>query len=500
MKIIALAGVILALAAGSLLEAAEPTAPGLPRSTPESQGVSSAGLLAFVEALDQQVDGMHGIVVVRHGQVVLEGWWQPYAAETPHSLYSLSKSFTSTAVGLAISEGKLSLDDPILKFFPDDAPSDPGKNLKLMRVSDLLRMSTGHQAEPKVGATDTQPWTKTFLAQPVLSKPGSHFLYNTPATYMLSAIVQKVTGQTVLDYLRPRIFDPLGIKDPTWGTSPQGISQGGFGLSIRTEDIAKFGQLYLRKGTWNGKQLVPTAWVEAATARQTSNGSAPDSDWDQGYGYQFWRSRHNAYRGDGAFGQYCVVIPEQDTVVAITSGVKDMQALINVVWDHLLPALRVVPIPADSSAEAQLKAKLAGLTIPPVAGKTATDLAKKVAGKRYAFPANPTKIEAVTWQPAPSGEANALILRLDGKDQLMLCDTQGWHKTRAALGPLAEQPASASAAWTSDDTLTTRIAFVETPFVATLKLKFTESEVTIDTESNVGFGATKQPSLVGKTE
>ena len=132
---------------------------------------------------------------------------------------------------------------------------------------------------------------------------------------MLSAIVQKATGKTVLDYLKPRLFDPLGIEHPTWETSPQGISAGGFGLSIRTEEIARFGQLYLQHGKWDGKQLVPADWVAAATSLQTSNGSNPLSDWDQGYCYQFWRCTHGAYRGDGAFGQYCIVMPEQDAVV-----------------------------------------------------------------------------------------------------------------------------------------------------------------------------------------
>src|SRR5690348_799820 len=288
---------LLAVLAGNV-RAAHAAGP-LPRNAPEAQGVSSAALLDFVNALDQQIDGMHSVMVVRHGEVIAEGWWAPYDAEHNHVLYSLSKSFTSTAVGLAVAEGKLSVDDEVLKFFPGDAPEKPSDNLKSMLVSDLLRMSTGHQVEPKRPAD--QVWTKAFLAQTVPFKPGTHFLYNTSATYMLSAIVQKVTGQTVLDYLRPRLFEPLGIENPTWGTSPQGISLGGYGLSIRTEDIAKFGQLYLQKGQWHGKQLVPAAWVETATARQTSNGSNPQSDWDQGYGYQFWRARHGAYRGDGAF-------------------------------------------------------------------------------------------------------------------------------------------------------------------------------------------------------
>src|SRR3954463_461190 len=212
-------------------------AAGLPRSTPEAQGVRSAAVLAFVEAADKEIHSLHSVMLVRHGHVVAEGWWAPYSAESPHMLFSLSKSFTSTAVGLAAAEGKLSIDDPVLKFFPDDAPAEPSANLKAMRLSDLLRMSTGQQAEP--ARKPTEVWTKTFLAQPVPFKPGTHFLYNTSATYTLSAAVQKATGETVLDYLRPRLFDPLGIEDPTWETSPQGVSTGGFGLSVRTEDIAK---------------------------------------------------------------------------------------------------------------------------------------------------------------------------------------------------------------------------------------------------------------------
>ncbi|HEY2411543.1 MAG TPA: serine hydrolase, partial [Pirellulaceae bacterium] len=302
-----LASVVIALVLALVAVAGD-----LPRSSPEAEGVSSAGVLAFIEAADKGLDSLHSIMLVRHGKVVAEGWWAPYSPAAPHSLYSLSKSFTSTAVGMAIAEGKLKLDDDVLKFFPEDAPAEPSKNLQAMRVSDLLRMNTGHQTEPKRVAD--QVWTKAFLAHEVPFKPGTHFLYNTSATYMLSAIVQKATGEKLIDYLRPRLFEPLGIENPTWESSPQGINTGGYGLSVRTEDIAKFGQLYLQKGTWHGKQLLPEEWVAKATARQTSNGSNPKSDWDQGYGYQFWRCRHGAYRGDGAFGQFCVVLPEQDAV------------------------------------------------------------------------------------------------------------------------------------------------------------------------------------------
>lgn len=333
----------------------------LPRATPESQGVSSAGVRGFVEAADAKVNTMHSFMLIRHGKVVAECWWKPESAEKRHLMHSLSKSFTSTAVGLAVEDGKLSIDDPVLKFFPDDAPAEPSENLKAMRVRDLLTMSTGHESEPRFSEGET--WVKAFLAHPVPHKPGTHFKYNTPATYMLSAIVQKVTGETVLDYLTPRLFKPLGIEAPEWGTSPQGITLGGFGLKIRTEDIAKFGQLYLQKGKWNDKQLVPATWIDQATSKQVSNGSNPERDWDQGYGFQFWRCRHNAFRGDGANGQFCVVIPELDVVVAMTAETRDMQAQLNVVWDHLLSAIEKEPIAENADELAKLKALLEGLAV-----------------------------------------------------------------------------------------------------------------------------------------
>jgi CubicO group peptidase (beta-lactamase class C family) len=467
----------------------------LPRSSPESQGVSSAAVLAFVEAADRGIDSLHSLMLVRHGHVVAEGWWAPYAAGTPHSLFSLSKSFTSTAVGLAAAEGKLSVDDPVLKFFPDEAPADPAANLKAMRLSDLLRMSTGQQTEPP--RRPTEPWAKTFLAHPVPFKPGTHFLYNTSATYMLSAAVQKATGRTVLDYLKPRLFEPLGIEKPTWEASPQGISAGGYGLSVRTEDIAKFGQLYLQKGKWNGKQLVPEAWVEAATARQTSNGSNPRSDWDQGYGYQFWRCRHGAYRGDGAFGQYCVVFPEQDAVIAITAGVRDMQAVLNLVWDKLLPALKPSPLPADDAARTRLERTLKGLALrlPEGSGTPA-----KVAGRKYVFPANDRKFESVTLEPGGKDGSVTLVTRIDGTGRRIDCGVGTWQKGRAAWGRLPEQSAAAGGAWTSDDTFTAKVCFTETPFVAAVRLKFTGDGVRLESEWNVGFGPAKDAVLVGKAE
>ena len=357
MRGVAAWGVMWCLTAVGILQA-DP----LPRSEPEAQGVSSAQIRDFVEAANEKIDTLHSLMVVRHGHVVAEGWWAPEGPAKPHVLHSLSKSFTSTAVGLAVAEGKLSIDDTVLSFFPDDVPETPSDNLKKMRIRDLLTMSTGHQTQPTFNSET--PWVKTFLEHPVPHKPGTHFQYNSPATYMCSAIVQKVTGQSVLEYLTPRLLGPLAIETPEWLESPQGVSVGGWGLLLRTEDIAKFGQLYLQRGKWQGKQLVPAEWIEQATSKQVSNGSDPSRDWDQGYGFQFWRCRHGAYRGDGAFGQFCIVLPEQDAVITITADTKDMQAELNVVWEHLLPAFQDGALPANPEELSKLKQALSGLKVP----------------------------------------------------------------------------------------------------------------------------------------
>jgi CubicO group peptidase (beta-lactamase class C family) len=473
--------------------------PALPRSTPERQGVASSAILGFVEAVDSRIDSLHSVMIVRHGQVVAEGWWAPYSAESRHELYSLSKSFTSTAVGLAIAEGKMTRDEPVLAAFPGDAPDNPSNNLKAMRIRDLLRMSAGHQAEPKLSPDVIS--SKNFLAHPVPFKPGTHFLYNTPATFMASAMVQKATGQTVLDYLKPRLFEPLGIADPTWDANFQGISLGGYGLSLKTEDIAKFGQLLIQKGNWQGKQLVPAAWVEEATARQTSNGSSPNSDWEQGYGYQFWRCRHNAFRGDGAFGQFCLVLPDQDAVVAITSGTNDLQGVLNLVWDKLLPAFAPAALPDDNEAAARLAAKLRSLTIRKPQGPATSPTLDRVAGKTYAFASNDKKLESARVEAGATPGDIAIITKIDGQERRIEVGTD-WKKgtipapTNAGITRVEGTRAIAAAgAWTAEDTYTARVVLYETPFITTLTLRFTGDELAYDSQVNVRG---KDPQLLGR--
>jgi CubicO group peptidase (beta-lactamase class C family) len=478
------------------------TESSLPRAAPETQGISSAALLAFVEAAEREIQYLHSFMLLRHGAVIGEGWWAPYAPDLPHVLFSLSKSFASTAVGLAVAEGRLTVDDPVVGFFPDEAPAEISANLAAMRVRHLLSMATGHSEDTTGPMTDYAGgnWIKGFLAQPVGHAPGAPFVYNSGATYMLSAIVQKVTGQRLVDYLKPRLFDPLGITGATWEMSPQGIDVGGWGLNIKTEDIARFGQLYLQQGVWQGKQIVPREWVAAATAAQVDNsGRGENPDWEQGYGYQFWRCRHNAYRGDGAFGQYCIVLPDQDAVLAITSGVPDMQAVLDLVWTRLLPAFGSAPLPEDAAAHAALQAKLAELTLPlVVAGAPSSPAAQQVSGHMYAFPPNDQQIESVTC--TFGADADEIVVRAAQGEHRLMAGHGAWRFGETALDNWrgTRRPVATSGAWTAPDTYTLRLLFYTTPFHPTLTLRFVRDQVLFDFEANVSFEPAQRPQLVGE--
>ena len=482
----------------------------LPRSTPEEQGVSSSAILDFIAAADATVEHMHGFVLVRHGHVVAEGWWAPYAAETRHALFSLSKSFTSTAVGLAVAEGKLSVDDDVIKFFPDELPPEPSKTLKAMRVRDLLTMSAGHHAEDLAAFdfdAEEEPLTRVFFAMPVAHKPGTLFVYNTPATFMQSAIVQRVTGQNLVEYLRPRLFEPLGITDPKWVQTKQGIAQGGTGLSLRTEEIARFGQLYLQKGQWNGRQLIPAEWVEAATSRQVSNGSEPASDWDQGYGYQFWRCRHGFYRGDGAFGQFCIVMPSLDAVLAINAGTRDMPGVMNLVWEKLLPGLQSsAALPPDPASQAKLKATVAKLALPVTAGETTSQSAASVSGRTFVVPKNEQRVESIALEVGETEDT--LIIGVGETQHRIDCGRGAWAKGRTQLATemhlsainAGDQPVAASGAWPRPDTYVARLCFYESPVVLTIKIRFGGDFALIDVSPNVAFGPTSFPQLIGEVK
>jgi CubicO group peptidase (beta-lactamase class C family) len=375
------------------------------RSTPEKEGVSSEALTQFIDAANNvQKNGIefHSFMVVRHGKVIAEGWWNPYGPTLKHTMYSVSKSFTATAIGFCVAEKRLTVEDKVISFFPNDLPDTVSENLKALRIRDLLTMSVGHEREYTGEVIRSDNWIKSFLAKPIKYQPGTKFLYNTAATYILSAIVQKLTGQKVIDYLQPRLFKPLGINGIDWEIDPKGINTGGYGLRLKTEDMAKFGVTFLNHGKFNGKQVIPAWWVDSASTKKIDQ--EPDAtqarrdtnDWVQGYAYQMWRSRHSSYRGDGAFGQYILVWPEQDAVIITTAEVGNMQAEFNVIWDNLLPAFKDKPLPENAKALAQLKAKEAALKLPVPAPGT-SPLPQQLAGKTFRFDVNDKLLKSLAF-------------------------------------------------------------------------------------------------------
>jgi CubicO group peptidase (beta-lactamase class C family) len=475
------------------------TGTAIPRTSPGAQGVSIPSLLRFIGQVERHGVELHSFMLARHGAIVAECWWHPYACNLPHVLYSLSKSFTSTAAGLLQTEGRLDLDAKVVSFFPDELPAEPSANLNAMCVRDLLMMGTGHDVDTlgPITAYGVENWVGAFLAQPVPHKPGAHFVYNSGATYMVAAIVQKIVGTTLLDYLTPRLLEPLGISGAVWDQCPRGINTGGWGLSIKTEDIMRFGLLYLNQGMWQGKRILPVEWVNEATCKQISNGDDTDSDWCQGYGYQFWRSRHNCYRGDGAFGQYCIVMPEHDAVIAITAGQGDMQKVLNLVWDCLLPGFSNKQTHDGPAELNKLTTLLKSLSLASPRGDVASPIAEEVSGKAYDFPENDQKLRSVEVDFEP--KFTAITIRDDNGDHRILCGLNGnWLSGVSRLDNKSDRPISATGAWTARNTFIARVAFTTTPYGAKIILKFNSGKLRYRYVPNVGFFGTDRAEIVGK--
>ncbi|SFH46852.1 CubicO group peptidase, beta-lactamase class C family [Actinopolymorpha cephalotaxi] len=447
----------------------------MPEGPPASQGVDARGVHAFLDAVEQapQIEP-HSLMIIRHGELVASGWWAPYSPDRLHLLYSLSKSFTSTAAGFAVAEGLVRLDDPVISYFPEFEADITSPRSRSMLVRHIAAMASGHVEETLQRAIEADPddIVRGFLLVPPDRDPGTVFAYNQPCTYTLGAIVQKVTGQSLTDYLRPRLFEPLGIGEVAWQQRPAGRDLGFSGLHATTDAIARLGLLYLQEGSWEGKQLLPAAWVAEATRSHVSNADGtPDgvnSDWQQGYGFQFWMSR-NGYRGDGAYGQFCVVLPEYDAVIAMTAATVEMQALLDAMWDHLLPAFGSAPLDGREDDDAALAERLSRLALPTVPGDAAPPAdAGAWSGAEFAPAggacADQPSLTGIAVESAEDGGwaisltdgGERLELRLGGKS------SSGWT-VDSDVAAASAVPTAVSGGWTGKDTLTFDVVFLETP-------------------------------------
>lgn len=472
----------------------------LPRSTPEAEGVSSQNILNFLDAAAKSPHEFHSIMILRHGKVVAEGWWNPYNANTKHTMYSCSKSFAATALGFAVAEKKLSVEDQVISFFPDETPANVSSNLAALKVKHLLSMSVGQEPDPTGVVSGSDNWVRTFLNLPIPHEPGSKFLYNSAGTYMLSAIVQKVTGQKIFDYLTPRLFQPLGISGIDWEVDPNGINVGGWGLRLKTEDMAKFGQLFLQKGSWQGKQILPASWIEEASTMKimqdptATQAKKDSSDWLQGYCYQMWRSRHNSYRGDGAFGQYILVLPEQDAVIAITSESANMQTEFNLVWKYLFPAFQNGKLKVDSKIRKQLKARMTSLAL-PLSANAGKEKEVTVSGKTYSIVSNDRRLESYSLNFKDGVchltlNTDSLVHQFDfGFGKWMKGETNKYgpylvSRAQANRTGLAPFKTETSYSWIDGKTVELVLRYIESPHTERIRCTFEDDKSSISFESS----------------
>jgi CubicO group peptidase (beta-lactamase class C family) len=409
--------------------------------------VDSARVIDFLTAVETSGLDLHSIMILRHGAVVAEGWWAPYRPDDIQLLYSLSKTFLAMAVGIAIGEARFDAESLVADLLPGFVPDPLPDHLRRLRVRHLLSMASGHRQEtlPRIAVPGEDP-VRNFLALAPEEPAGSVFAYNQGNPLTLSQIITAVTGQRLLDYLRPRLLDPLGIARAEWLTVASGIDQGFSGLHVTTESVAKLGQLLLQNGRWQGTSLVPAEFVAECRRPQVGNSrQSSNPDWQQGYGYQMWMCRHGAQRADGAYGQLAIVLPDADAVIACTAQVDDMQAELDLIWQHLLPAFRDVR--PTKQADAALATRLENLTTPAITPAALgpghpVQLSPTQASGAYA-----DRIECVRIEPLDAG--SRLTITVGGRGHVFDVPPGQWCDGALPGLHTAYPEVSVSAGWTA---------------------------------------------------
>ncbi len=402
--------------------------------TPESVGIPSAAIGAMLDELYSAGIEMHAFMLLRHGKLCAKGTWAPYQPGVPHIMFSFSKSLTSTAIGFAVQEGILSLDDRLVDLFPEHVPENSSENLQKCQLRHVLMMGCGHQDEIDWAGGGSVDWIHDFMHHPFVYEPGTHFMYNTAGTNLLSAIITKKTGLSLTQFLGPRLFQPLGMADIFCQPMADGTQMGGAGMSISIEDMARFVQFVANKGSWQGKQLLNPEWFDLATSKQIENAGAGwggDPDWQSGYGFQFWRcSQPGVFRGDGAYGQFGVVMTQQDAVLVIHSASQTLQPALDAVYHQLLPKMADGPLPEDPHAQHVLQKRLERLELNPLFGMRNPGAEGSLNGAVY-IPNSPLPgfadlVGGVGSFAPAGGQLESLGFRFeDGKAQLIVTQDTG---------------------------------------------------------------------------
>ncbi len=474
--------------------AVSPPADGLLRATPESHGIESAAIMGFLDDIASNGFEVQSFMLWRHGHVVAEGWWQPYRADRIHMMHSLTKSVTGCAVGLAIADGRFKLEDKIVSFFPQHLPPTVSENLAAMSVADLLTMRTGHASmtSGSVWRPIKTSWIAEFFKIPVVTPPGTNFVYTSAATYMLSAIVTKTTGQAVADYLKPRLFDPLGISGYQWPAGPEGISPGANGLSWKTADALKLGILHAQDGLWDGRPILPKSWTDAVQYPHVKDT----------YGYQWWLGPDGAYIADGLFSQLSIVFPRQNAVLAITAAIPEKSHFNKLVFQHFPAGFGTAALKPGKDRTA-LETRTKALQLLPPPKRTSSPVIGHVSGQIYRFKDNEDQVKSARFDFA--GDSCTFTLE----------DYRGSHRIELGLGRTLEGDTTmtgnklhheyeldqmrvvASGEWIDERSFVMIWSFVETAFRDTVVCVFEGPSLRLDRSVNVNSAETSLPTLTG---
>lgn len=437
----------------------------LERATPESQGVASEKVGAWFDTLmSTHGTEIHSAMLLRHGKVIGEIHPSPFRAEHGHALFSCSKTFTAAAIGIAIGEKRLKMEDLVVDILGEELVGMQ----KTLSVGDLLTMRTGIRPSAEIRKQPTE-WTRKYLASETVDTPGKRFAYDSMATYVLSAIISHVTGESTLEYLRKRLFEHLHITEVGWDYGPEGVSCGGWGLYLQTESMAKFGQLLLDEGRWEGRQLIPSEWVDKMMSVHVES---------EGYGLQTWLCENGtAMRADGLHGQFIIVMPQEDMVAVITQccntrepGEHERRAL----FRDIAPTLSEQAL-AESDAAKELADKEKRYALPMAKGERVGKRHARHIGQRIELPDNKLKWKTLTLR-RERGKMILDVEKEDGMRESLRLGNGRWEETKVAtkfaphsrgtvfgafsgMGP--HLTACGTYGWEGDNILNAKIIFVD---------------------------------------
>lgn len=478
-------------------QAKEPYSDGLTRSEPREAGINAALVDAFLSDAAAAGLDIHGFMLHRAGRVAAEGWRWPYRADRPRIMHSATKSVMACAIGMALEEGRFRLQDKVVAFFPELMPGVIDEKLASMTVENLLTMRAGHAAETSgsIWRSISSSWTAEFFKIPVVHQPGTTYMYTSAASYMLSAILTRVTGLTLHEYLKPRFFQPLGIVDEQWDLGPDNVNPGGNGLTMKTVDLLKLGVLHAQGGVWAGRRILSEAWIAEATRSHGDD-----------YGYQWTTTSGDAYLAIGIFMQFVMVFPHHQATLAVVGAAQEGSKVFLPIVHRYFPLAFEQPLPAGEApqADARLRSRLAAAGEQPPIVAQASNTAARIDGKTFRMDRNALGISAVRLE----FDSDRCVFHLEDAagDHRVVCGLREWIESRTDMPGadlhhgyfLKDAVVVAGAVWTDESTLEMTWIFAETAFRDTVVCRFDATGLTLERSVNVNSSAHAWPRLSGK--